>query len=431
MAKLSERAEKGKSPNKPPLYVLLPSKVVQRPPHRHDQNAAGVEPFALAVGCAAVALAKQTTAEPNFQHAFAAGGAGIKRQKVYNDTWDRDWKATKRVWRRNKAVEHLPQRHHVYKGPETRLRDTIPETYGKAGKHAFQLGLRQARKYRKAKDTEVTLSRYALLRSARLSDGINNRNKLETALNRLTKPVGQHPPMLVGWEEDASGALHIVVAAWWLKKPFRKVPLPLPMRATALALYLLLHWFDTSPMASLRISPNRLPERKPAISIASLRAKLGFPQHCYNSWAKRKLDQALDHVNQHLARLDHAALQRAKLKPIARYSYKIAGPNILFLGDPWQEPNYDDLPGMSEEAWDEKSRRAEQAAERKVALADKFKVREKQPDQDTTSSGKRFEDLSSEELDQLPHEDWKAWLKWDDRRRTERKKVQEQERVGR
>src|SRR5262245_50577268 len=101
MQNLNEQTQRSKSTTKAPLFVLLPSKVVQHPPihHRHDQHGAGVEPFAFAIGCAAMALAyPQLTADHALK--LAAGAAAGEQEKAYAEQYDREVKAWKRTRRR-------------------------------------------------------------------------------------------------------------------------------------------------------------------------------------------------------------------------------------------------------------------------------------------------------------------------------------------
>jgi hypothetical protein len=134
----------------------------------------------------------------------------------------------------------------------------------------------------------VALTRYALLRMARLPKKGTYSHKIDAALERLCKNVGYRGEApdsapLLDWAQRGHH-LELRVSGEWLEKPFLRVVLPLPLRgATALGLYLFLHACTDGG----------------EIPRGTLCDRLGIPNYG-KARDDRALQSALDIVNAHL-----------------------------------------------------------------------------------------------------------------------------------
>lgn len=177
----------------------------------------------------------------------------------------------------------------------------------------------------------LVLSRYALLRLAGLVVCSANRRRLDAALDRLCRPVGdaEHPasPLPTDWQTTAAG-LDLQVSGEWLEPPFAALPLPLPMLRSpnALSLYLFLQGIDTRGIKAA------------VIQFVKLCQRLGIPFRHGAAYCGRKLDAALDVVNSHLATLPFEALAKHKVRPPAecRIEVEDKGRALRFVGLPYR-----------------------------------------------------------------------------------------------
>jgi hypothetical protein len=163
-------------------------------------------------------------------------------------------------------------------------------------------------------------SKRALLKLAGLSTGQNNRNRLDEALQALSKPIGKSPPLIKKYKV-AHGSVWITIYSSWLDDGYVRVPMPLPRRPVELALYLWLHHLD--PRYGKRDGGE--------ISLQRLSIILGL-HHTHH--IKRALRRALGAINSHLSKLDIESCAKDGLDVPERYRMKFKGASVTF----WVEP---------------------------------------------------------------------------------------------
>lgn len=122
-------------------------------------------------------------------------------------------------------------------------------------------------------------------------------------LDRLSRRVrGTPSPLLDNWRPVRDG-LELEIDARWLRPPFQKVPLPIPLREQTLALFLFLHAVNTSPLNQRGMPFDRL---CPLLGISS-------------DHRSRDLTQALAGVNAHIRRLPNYDIDRYLAQPEGSY----------------------------------------------------------------------------------------------------------------
>ena len=209
--------------------------------------------------------------------------------------------------------------------------------------------------------------------------------KLAPALNRLLKPVADHPPVLESWERLKDGRLRLqVCGAWFPRRAYARLPLPLPLHsAMTTSLYLFLNAIRTDWM------------NKTDIASKSLFNRLGIASQ---GQAKQRLwdtiRAALKSINEHLAELD-GSLKRHRLMDVVPWRYEIdavkGARRVRFLAIPRhpdeREAVEDDL---------EEQRRQEAKRRRRAEHFD---------DDQTTDDEDEIEDQADEIEDQTDDQD--------------------------
>jgi hypothetical protein len=323
------------------LYATVPNEWVwPRPVIRHRQEddddyglAPFLSPFEYAVALAVLNLAGAALAELRHREAIAAGGALITEEKKLHAQFRQGWRATHRARQAialdGEDAEDAPDpeeleallRQHTFGQPEFK-----PMPIKKALQKAGAAGYRKARsRQQKAPPPEqltVTTSRRALLAAAQLTYNGRNKQRIEAALQRLTKKVARTKPLLKFWQQ-VKNTLQLEVAGCWLEPPYIRVPLPLPLHSpAALALYLFLHRVRTGV------------NNTKGIRFAELCTRLGIVGPWRNR--QRDLNRAIQAVNGHLAKLPDADARElfALHQPLVvadHYSVEVDGAYVRFV----------------------------------------------------------------------------------------------------
>ena len=162
----------------------------------------------------------------------------------------------------------------------------------------------------------------ALLLSVGLPSNTRSYRRLDAALDRLTKPIGEYPPMLASWERLDDGRLKLRVHGCWLglrhKRGYARLPLPLPLHSpTVLSLYVFLNsiWTDNR---NTRTS-----------DVGDLYRRVGMMRSLRHG--KRRgsqeleatLKRALDTINHYLGKLDEKLLRRHGLHETVPFGYAV------------------------------------------------------------------------------------------------------------
>jgi hypothetical protein len=294
-----------------PAYVCIPRRLLLHPPiaHRGSTASARVSAFEFAILAGVLVEARIAASHVGHVKSFAAGGKDIALERTFGDELKQEWKEVKRL-RLHGEHAAAPERYHAWRSSEDGGHDHAYKPRmqrGKALKRAGSLAYHKERKKlrRRPLDSTVTVTRYALLRSACLPKNGGNQRDLAGALDRLCKPVGGGAPPLLDWREQEDGRLRLEVSRQWLQKPYARLPLPLPRQPTALA-FLLFASGITGPGA--RTS-------KRSIGFAQLCDRLGVSLQRGERVATRALEGALHAMNDWLEALQPERAALAKLKP--------------------------------------------------------------------------------------------------------------------
>jgi hypothetical protein len=261
-------------------FALLERQILLRPPlrHRGEPPEGGLSVFEFCLGVAAVILAKRS---------FGAA--------AYRD----GQRAGKRAMTANRNSEQ-PIHDKASLSPGEQF-----EAIGSAG---FERGFARFYKDHAGQNWPIEASRAELLRCADLDRKGGNSRRVSGALNRLTLPVRNFPPVLSRWGSDGE-RLKLIVRHEWLQLPrYGRVLLPLPKSGpVVLALYLFL----------IAITPRRAtitnPRPRRATSATSIAAQIlyerlgirtGGPAH-----NERALRNALALVNDHRRKLGQPSFE--------------------------------------------------------------------------------------------------------------------------
>ena len=181
---------------------------------------------------------------------YKYGGKLIKRERELHEDFKQQWRVVNALRAKGEEAVPAPTRDHVSDPPnyyQHRYQSAGPMTV--MAKKAGEVGFQRKRDYERAHPPElitVTLSKYGILRAARLPDTGRHRANLEAALKQLCKPVFgprlELPPLLDSWKHVAAGEYELRVTTSWSQPSWLKVDLPLPILSpAALAMYLYLH----------------------------------------------------------------------------------------------------------------------------------------------------------------------------------------------
>lgn len=152
----------------------------------------------------------------------------------------------------------------------------------------------------------IHIKRTLLLREAGLSTGANNQAKLNTALDRLTKPVGKpKTPPLHSWRARLHSVSLTVNGAWIRPRNFNRVPWPLPKGEVVQALFVFLYGIDNRNP----VEPDSTASKRNSIRRGALYELVGISSKMSRRDQARALSRALDSVNRHLEKLNPRALR--------------------------------------------------------------------------------------------------------------------------
>jgi hypothetical protein len=288
----SRKKKKGTKRKKPDLYVQLPLGILQNPPVR-DYRTAGerhVTPFEFGVLVGVTRLAAQTYFGELHDRSFAWGGKLIERERVDGlNHYER--------WKRHQEQGRAPPR----KGTSIK----------RTGQNAYQS---KKRKVQPPEVLTVRCSRSAILKPTGLWFDGRNLAKVDKALDRLRQPVGNMPAPLLSWGNE-DGQLLLEVSGEWLKAPYGRVPLPLPLRSSVATSQLL--WIFS-------IAGSQGPRSRHKKLFQELCEIIGVPTSYGKQISGRAFDRAIKVLTEHLGEFRKAELASLR-KPINipdRYEFK-------------------------------------------------------------------------------------------------------------
>jgi hypothetical protein len=323
MSNISERPDIRKQ--RP--IALIPRKLLPQPPIRHRHTASKLHylwPGQFAVAVAVVDAARLAHADTKHRLAMAAGARAIEHEQELDRKFTADLTALNKKRKRGQDAA-FPQRKHSFNAAiyyetenmraalqpggskyDRRGEPTYNEyrppprgrTFKRAGRERYRKVSQQQRKTPPPDLLTVKISGFQLLRRAGVPTNGVNYQRLEDTLQKLTRRIGEHGPLLESWALLPSGRYRLVIYGHWLSPPFAQVSWPPPsLRApTALALYLFLHAINTHP------------SNKQSMWFDDLLALLGISTTAGMTDANRTFNRNLDVVNAHLQALDRDAL---------------------------------------------------------------------------------------------------------------------------
>jgi hypothetical protein len=324
-----------------PLFACIPRALLAQPPIRHRHSEADkqflVTPFEFAVAAGLVCATRLEQSRRNDALAYEHGGVQIKRERAASEQFKADWRDTKTARRRGQHATPAPQRCHTYTTRLDYQSGDNGEHIKRAGRHGFRKRRATLRKRPPPETLKLTMTRSAVLRSAGLPSKGANLNALDAALERLCNPVGElREALLREWRALPSGQLLLTISGKWLGPRFVRIPMPVPMGASALALYLFAHGVNTGPV-----------KKRVMIPWDSLCKKLGMPPSYNSAQASRALGHALDTVNAHLEKLDAKELKRQRVNLPLRYDINNgAYVRIVAIPRHWRDDDHDEMPDM-------------------------------------------------------------------------------------
>jgi hypothetical protein len=328
----------------------LPRRLLLHPPiaRRGSTASARVTPFEFHLLVGVLVQAQAAASDAVHAKAFEAGARAIALEQHLATQFKQEWQEVKQRRRRGEPAE-APERYHTFAGIDGSTHSYKPlkpraKAVRWAGHLKYQKAHRRAR--RNPDDVVLTITRYALLRSAGLANAGSNLRKLEAALDRLCRAVGDGIPPLLGWKQEGK-RLCLQVAREWLQPPYARFPLPLPPSATALALALF----------AWGVTDGEPPNKRGSIGFAQLCDRLDVPR-----WGNRVLNRtvkrALDIVNDQLEALDpqRGALAKERVFPPESYEIEaVYGNKVRVLARSYQldeceleEPEQDEQPTKQE-----------------------------------------------------------------------------------
>ena len=175
-----------------------------------------------------------------------------------------------------------------------------------AGIGGYAEGRREFDREAEVKSITMEASKRALFRAAGLSRNSKSVARFAAAMKRLTRPVGNFPPVVRRWSTSTGGKVRLELDPYWIPRlRFRRVPWPPPTTGpTVLALYLFAFGTDLRP------------DHRSSVETETLYRRLGIPLS-RPAHAERSLDRALAGVNKHLLRLNETGALSAMELPVA------------------------------------------------------------------------------------------------------------------
>jgi hypothetical protein len=326
--------------DKPPrkldsCFAMVPKSVLWPPPiaHRHThENKHFVSPFQFAVLGALLIEAARAWAGQRHQLAFAHGGTKQKLEKQYEKKYRAELATmtTRREAGATPMQAPRPRRQYSFTSEQSYKPMAGAKALKQAGQKAYQARREALRQGPPPAWVTLTLTRSKLLKLAGLPKKGTNLAKLDQALDRLRKPVGDQVGPLHSWQETA-GALRLNVLGDWLLPPFVKVPLPVPTSPSALALFLFIQKVDTHSARRNTRGERGAMRRKKLCDL------LGIP-------TSRAFQAAFRAVSRHLKGLPTLRLQKALKLKEGDFPNRIACdglPNDRIRIRTWKQHNVD------------------------------------------------------------------------------------------
>jgi hypothetical protein len=319
------------------VYVCIPRRLLLNPPIKYRGSTARARVTSFEFHVISGVLIEAWAAISHQQHgqAWITTGATIETQRQQYDRFADDWREV-RQQRRHGASKYeapAPQMHYTFTTRTSYKPLPRNRAMQAAGRKGYRAERKRLRSHAPTQPALIDVSHYRLLRSARLPDNGHCLRALPAALDRLRHSVGDSVPLLIGWQEE-SGRLRLQVASEWLSGGYARVPLPLPRSAAALALYLFLFAIRTNSY------------QKHSHSFALLCDRLGLPRRWGGAVAKRRIDAALDQINDLLAKLDRATLDRHNIRVPLGYRIESVddGSGVRFIAVQDNRPDDMDAP---------------------------------------------------------------------------------------
>ena len=379
----------------PMPYVLLPRELLTHPPIRtkHCTNPAAVTPFEFAVIASILVAARSQWSDDVHERSLERGAEQIAEEKQLDEQYRDQWRETN-TRRKHGEDRSAPKRASTVHKPRYKSKLKADERFRRAGSTGYKQRRKTLAKNGPPDDVIVTLSRPNLLRLAGLPPNMFNRNRLNGAINRVIRPVGDLPPPVRSWRPTNDGLLQLCVSAKWLLPPFARVPMPLPVHKSPAALALFL--FLNSGIKTSQFN-------KEGITIRFLFKKLGLSTAPRTYFLSRAVNRALAVINDHLDKLPVTA----HLKVPVQYKFvAIGGGRIRFelIPRPYREDDDSDEPQTP----------ARRAKTRRTAKTGRKSMEEPAPTPEpapapepTPTLGEKPQPLTSEEVKQ-----WAKSKRW-------------------
>ncbi len=297
MAGIARPAGKDNAQGRPVLFTGLPTQALLHPPIRTNPPQGYLTPLEFAVMCGLLNAARAATAQKHHEIAMRAGAKEIERERRRDEEFRAQWAETQKARQRGERAKAPTRRQH---GEDTHTPEPLATSLRKAGGGAYARTMKRQRLRGAPDEIEIEVSRYKLLRHAGLDNGGANRRRLDAALNRLQHPIllgeEEWPGPLFPLQTQPDGPLKLLVRGLWLPaRIFGRLPMPLPLKsAPALALYCFLNVIRSGPA------------NRQGAAADNILHRLGIS----GAKPKRALFRAMDVVNDHLAALDAAPLER-------------------------------------------------------------------------------------------------------------------------
>lgn len=271
-------------------FVLVPRTILKNPPISSTKTADAklVTPFEFSVAIGILLLARKATNHSFHEQSFEKGKSAIENERKAADEFAEAWKNKKKLKKEKIEVE-APKRRHTFSReesyrPKLKREDSI--TY--AGSYAYHKRLKRLRQRPINNPIAIEITQFQIVKIARIHQGAATFKRLPSAMDRLTRPVGNMEPLINHLEREG-GRLRLIVNETWLNPPLAKVRLPIPTRSPfATALSLLVHGLDT-------YSPTG-----PGIPLKRLANILGISTNLGDAHISKRLSCALDLLNESL-----------------------------------------------------------------------------------------------------------------------------------
>jgi hypothetical protein len=147
-------------------------------------------------------------------------------------------------------------------------------------------------------DLIYTISKYAMMKVMGRANSVKNRNKVIPALGELLQPIGDQPPILLGYRETPAG-IELKVNPKWFEgekkdrsAPYVTLRTPFPDKSHILWLYAWLH--------SIRTDSNNYRNEKDRINVTFLYKAMGIYTADGPVMAAKFFERCVDGLNKHI-----------------------------------------------------------------------------------------------------------------------------------